>query len=195
MAKKPLVKAVFSSKKTKPRMLSYFISESDIKALKRMSIRQKLVQFVNAGYAVVGTYMIWKVFSILLNNDSPIVVVLSESMYPGFERGDILWLAKKDFNVGEMIVFQFLSKEIPCVHRCIKQFGNRYLTKGDNNLVDDVGLYPKGRSHLTQDEIRSVVIGYIPYFGQLTLWVSSVPGAKVAILAIVGLSVFLTREE
>lgn len=176
-------------------MLSYLISENDIKTLKRMSIRQKLIQFVNAGYSVVGTYMIWKMFSILLNNDSPIVVVLSESMSPGFERGDILWLAKKEFSVGEMTVFQFDNREIPCVHRCIKQFGERYLTKGDNNLVDDVGLYPKGRNYLARNEIRSVVVGYIPYFGLITLWINSIPGAKTVILLIVGLSVFITREE
>lgn len=176
-------------------MLRYFVSDNDIRALKRMSIRQKLIQFVNGGYAIVGTYMIWKLFSILLNNDSPIVVVLSESMSPGFERGDILWLAKKRFEVGEMTVFQIRNKEIPCVHRCIKQFGERYLTKGDNNLVDDVGLYPRGRPYLTSEDVKSVVVGYIPYFGQITLLINSFPEAKFIILALVGLSAFLTREE
>ncbi|AFN82543.1 S26 Type I signal peptidase [Encephalitozoon romaleae SJ-2008] len=175
-------------------MLEYIISEKDIRMLKRMSIRQKLVQFVNAAYSVMGTYMIWKMFSILLNNDSPIVVVLSESMSPGFERGDILWLANKDFSVGDMTVFKF-GKEIPCVHRCIKQFGGRYLTKGDNNLDDDVSLYPKGRNYLTRNEVKSIVVGYIPYFGWINLWINTIPGVKFAILAAVGLSVLFTREE
>lgn len=176
-------------------MLSYFISENEIRTLKRMSVRQKLIQFVNAGYSVVGSYMIYKMFSILLNNDSPIVVVLSESMSPGFERGDILWLANKEFSVGEMTVFKFNKGDIPCVHRCIKQFGERYLTKGDNNLVDDTSLYALGKPYLTRNYIKSVVIGYIPYFGQITLWTSSVPGLKNVILLFVGVSVFLTREE
>jgi signal peptidase I len=176
-------------------MLDLLISESDIRTFKRLSLRQKLIQFVNAGYAVIGTYIIWKTIALLLNNDSPIVVVLSESMAPGFRRGDILWLANKEFDVGAMTVFQMNNGEVPCVHRCIKQFGDRYLTKGDNNMLDDVGLYRRGQPYLTRGEIKSTVVGYIPFFGSITLWINAVPAAKPLILALVGISVFFTREE
>jgi signal peptidase I len=176
-------------------MLQYFVSESDIRTFKRLTLRQKLIQFVNAGYAIVGTYIIWKTIALLLNNDSPIVVVLSESMAPGFRRGDILWLANKDFSVGSMTVFQMNNGDIPCVHRCIRQFGDKYLTKGDNNRTDDVGLYRSGRSYLSPGEIKSTVVGYIPFFGNITLWINAVPAAKPLILGLVGISVFFTREE
>jgi len=176
-------------------MLECFISRKDLLQLKRMGIRQLLIQLVNAVYSISGTYMIWKLISVLLNNDSPIVVVLSESMAPGFERGDILWLAEKRFGVGDMVVFKFSNEEIPCVHRCIKQFGERYLTKGDNNISDDVSLYPRGRSYLTADEIKSVVVGYVPYFGCLNLWINHVPGIKAIVFLILSLPVLLIREE
>ncbi|KAM0671530.1 S26 type I signal peptidase [Ordospora colligata] len=176
-------------------MLECFVSQKDLQQLKRMGIRQMLIQFVNAAYSISGTYMIWKLISVLLNNDSPIVVVLSESMAPGFERGDILWLAERKFGVGDMAVFKFNNEDIPCVHRCIKQFGERYLTKGDNNMSDDVSLYPRGRNYLRPDEIKSIVVGYVPYFGWLNLWITRIPGVKALAFLILSLPVLLIREE
>jgi hypothetical protein len=43
------------------------------------------------------------------------------------------------------------------------------LTKGDNNAVDDVTLYPKGRSSVDRQEVVGLVIGYIPHLGRLIL--------------------------
>jgi len=39
------------------------------------------------------------------------------------------------------------------------------LTKGDNNEMDDVSLYPPGRNTVLRSEIRGIVHGYVPFLG------------------------------
>lgn len=51
-----------------------------------------------------------------------VVVVLSGSMEPGFQRGDILFLnmGKAPIRTGEIVVFNIDGRDIPIVHRVIK---------------------------------------------------------------------------
>ncbi|KAK1347592.1 signal peptidase [Hamiltosporidium tvaerminnensis] len=176
-------------------MLDMVLSSKDIQSLKRMTVRQILLQFTSACYSIMSTYMVWKLFSIILNNDSPIVVVLSESMSPGFERGDILFLKPFDYTTGDMCVFQFDKKEIPIVHRAIKKFNTSVLTKGDNNRYDDVSLYRPGQRYLNKEDIISCVVGYIPYFGMVTIWANTFKWLKPVLMFSIGVMVFLSREE
>lgn len=43
------------------------------------------------------------------------------------------------------------------------------LTKGDNNEIDDVALYPNRRQYVYRDEIVGVVKGHIPLVGKVNL--------------------------
>lgn len=179
-------------------MLDMFISPKTLSNMKCLTIRQFLLQIVNAGYSMISTYMLWKFIGILLDNDSPIVVVLTESMYPGFERGDILFLSPKkykDYHVNDMTVFQLRKNDIPIVHRVIKRFGDRILTKGDNNNQDDVGLYRKNQFYLSEPDVISRVVGRLPYAGMITIWINTIPSLKFIIMALMGIGVLLTREE
>jgi signal peptidase I len=110
--------------------------------------------------------MTWKLISAILNNESPIVVVLSESMSPAFERGDILFLENSfsdPYRTGDICVFTLKGKEIPIVHRVVKvHYGkkeNFILTKGDNNEVHDRGLYNRGQKWLNSNDIVGRVKG------------------------------------
>lgn len=176
-------------------MLELIVSQKTIASIKRMTYRQFLLQIINGFYSILGTYMLWKLIGILANNDSPIVVVLSESMSPGFNRGDILFLTTKEYTTGDMAVFQLSKREIPIVHRVIRKYGDRILTKGDNNLRDDTMLYRRGQYMLDPKDVVSVVFGNLPFFGMLTIWVNSYPYLKSIIILICGMSVFLEREE
>ena len=51
-----------------------------------------------------------------------VVVVLSGSMEPGFQRGDILFLnmGTAPVRTGEIVVFNIDGRDIPIVHRVIK---------------------------------------------------------------------------
>lgn len=70
----------------------------------------------------------WKGLSVAADSPSPIVVVLSGSMEPAFQRGDLLmlwnrnWLA--DTQVGEVVVYNVKDKSIPIVHRVVRKFGD-----------------------------------------------------------------------
>ena len=119
--------------------------------------------------------MIWKGLSVYWDTESPIVVVLSESMEPAFQRGDLLFLSnpKTPIQVGDITVFKLAEREIPIVHRVLalhedKKTGEQFLlTKGDNNGIDDRGLYNQGRSRrdkpimwINQKDVKGRVTGY-----------------------------------
>ncbi|KAI5172026.1 signal peptidase I [Nematocida sp. LUAm3] len=155
-------------------------------------IREGLLQLCTAIYVVASAYMLWKGIGVICNTCSPVVVVLSESMYPGFHRGDILLIAnwKKEPKSGDICVFQFKKSEIPVVHRIIDKFylsekenSLRVMTKGDNNRVNDDFLYRQvGKSYLEKGDIINYVYATIPYFGMVTIWSNAWPGLKYFII-------------
>lgn len=104
--------------------------------------------------------MIWKSLMVLTESESPVVVVLSGSMEPAFHRGDILFLhmGYSAFRAGDIVVFKVADRDIPIVHRVIKVHEKPsgvvdILTKGDNNSVDDRGLYAAGQSWINKEHI------------------------------------------
>ncbi|KAL6120367.1 Signal peptidase complex catalytic subunit SEC11 [Nucleospora cyclopteri] len=169
--------------------------KNTLKMLSTLSLRQHTKQFVSASYSILSSYITWKLLCVLLNNDSPVVCVLTKSMEPGFKRGDILFLRPKPFKCGMTAVYSIKKGEIPIVHRIIKydyETGNA-LTQGDNNRGDDVPLYRPGQKMLTPVDLETSVIGYIPYFGMPTIWISSIPGLRQGILVLSALYIYLQR--
>nr|GEW33728.1 signal peptidase complex catalytic subunit SEC11C [Tanacetum cinerariifolium] len=98
-----------------------FIGES-IDSLKSMKIRQAAEQIITLGMIVSSALIIWKFLMVVTGSESPVVVVLSESMEPAFQRGDILFLrmGEDPIRAGEIVVFNIDRREIPIVHRVIK---------------------------------------------------------------------------
>lgn len=76
------------------------------------------------------------------------------------------------------------------------------LTKGDNNQVDDRGLYATGQMWLEQRHFIGRVKAYyllltnshVPYVGMVTIIMNDYPKLKYAVLAVLGGMVLLTRE-
>ena len=117
---------------------------------------------------MTSALMIWKSLILATGSESPVVVVLSGSMEPGFYRGDILFLYQPatPAQTGDVVVFNTDGREIPIVHRVIKvheRAGNasdvNILTKGDNNWGDDRSLYPRGQLWLTREHLMGTVVG------------------------------------
>ncbi|PVU98406.1 hypothetical protein BB560_005672 [Smittium megazygosporum] len=135
--------------------------------------------------------MIWKALSLYTNCESPAVVVLSGSMEPAFYRGDVLFLTNGDspIEIGEIIVYKIKHREVPIVHRVMrthtdKETGKQYiLTKGDNNNVDDRGLYAKNQLWIEREHIFGRVYGFVPYVGLITIIMSDYPKIKYLVLA------------
>ncbi|XP_076249696.1 signal peptidase complex catalytic subunit SEC11 homolog C twr [Calliopsis andreniformis] len=170
----------------------------------RMNKRQFLYQVLSFGMIVSSALMIWKGFMVVTGSESPIVVVLSGSMEPAFHRGDLLFLTNyqdEPVRVGEIIVFKVEGRVIPIVHRVIKvhEKGDqnntvKFLTKGDNNSVDDRGLYVQGQLWLTQKDVVGKARGFLPYVGLVTIYMNEYPRFKYAVLTLLGLYVLVHRE-
>ncbi|KAG0347611.1 Signal peptidase complex catalytic subunit S11C [Podila humilis] len=169
-----------------------------------MNLRQILTNSLNVLMMLFGVFMSYKAWGLYTNCESPLVVVLSESMEPAFARGDILFLSnpRKPINVGEICVFKIPGREIPIVHRIIDRHdngeveGQLLLTKGDNNNVDDRALYQelhrnRGMMWVEPKEIVGRVQGFLPYLGMFTIFMTDYPYLKYALLGSVGLVVFL----
>lgn len=155
---------------------------------------------------VSSALMIWKGLMVVTGSESPIVVVLSGSMEPAFHRGDLLFLTNypdEPVRVGEIVVFKVEGRDIPIVHRvlklhekydrsyiyftiimlncfCCRENGTvKFLTKGDNNSVDDRGLYAPGQLWLTKKDVVGRARGFLPYVGMVTILMNEYPKFKV----------------
>ncbi|KAG2419699.1 signal sequence processing protein SEC11 [Aspergillus terreus] len=179
--------------------------------------RQTLAQVLNFALVLSSAFMMWKGLSVFTGSSSPIVVVLSGSMEPAFQRGDLLFLenGRPRAEIGEIVVYNVRGKDIPIVHRVVRTYpeiegktkqvkeisdtsstpSNMLLTKGDNNVADDTELYARGQDYLHREEdIVGSVRGYIPMVGYVTIMLSEHPWLKSVLLGIMGVMVMLQRE-
>ncbi|KAK8393391.1 hypothetical protein O3P69_013409 [Scylla paramamosain] len=168
--------------------------------LRRMNMRQLFYQLLNFAMIVSSALMIWKGLMVVTGSESPIVVVLS--MEPAFQRGDLLFLTnyeQEPIRAGEIVVFKVEGRDIPIVHRVMKvhekEDGSvKFLTKGDNNNVDDRGLYANGQAWLNRKDVVGRARGYVPFIGIVTIIMNDYPKFKYAVLAGLGLFVLVHRE-
>lgn len=181
-------------------------------------IRKQIHQCLNFTSVLAGAYMLWKLLSIATATESPIVVVLSGSMEPAFQRGDVLFLSNRDnfVSVGDIVIYEVKGKNIPIVHRVMNEHhisGSQkksevspilsrsdglqlLLTKGDNNPVNDLGLYSRNQIYLDRDaDIVGVVKGYVPFIGYVTIWITENVYLKYAMIGFMAISAFLSNEE
>ncbi|XP_006005844.1 signal peptidase complex catalytic subunit SEC11C [Latimeria chalumnae] len=171
--------------------------------IRRLNKRQLYYQFLILAMMVSSALMIWKGLIVLTESESPIVVVLSGSMEPVFHRGDLLLLTnyqEDPIRAGEIVVFKVKGRDIPIVHRVIKvhekENGDiKFLTKGDNNNVDDRNLYEEDHNWLEKKDVVGRARGLLPYIGMVTIVMEEYPKLKYGILAIMSVFVLLKRES
>lgn len=123
------------------------------------NVRQTLTQVLNFALVLSTAFMMWKGLSVYTNSPSPIVVVLSGSMEPAFQRGDLLFLWNRSprAEVGEIVVYNVRGKDIPIVHRVVRAFGDgeegeaekkKKKSKGNKKAVKeadkDMGIFGDG---------------------------------------------------
>jgi len=164
--------------------------------------RQLTFQVLNLAMIVFSALMIWKGLMFITKSESPVVVVLSGSMEPAFQRGDILFLnnAVEEVNVGDIVVFKIKDRDIPIVHRILKVHRDdatgkvELLTKGDNNRVDDRGLYAPGQLWLNREDILGKAIGVLRYVGMVTIALNDYPVLKYVLVGLMGLFVLTSKE-
>lgn len=107
------------------RSLPTPITTAIMLGLTNMQPRQLATQLLNFALVLSTAFMLWKGLSVATDSPSPIVVVLSGSMEPAFQRGDLLflWNRGQDTQVGEIVVYNVKGKDIPIVHRVVRRYG------------------------------------------------------------------------
>jgi len=117
--------------------------------------RQTMTQALNFALVLSTAFMLWKGLSIITASSSPIVVVLSGSMEPAFQRGDLLflWNRAPRAEVGEVVVYNVRGKDIPIVHRVVRAFPDLPVVEAKHNkqsrksAIETFPLMPSMPSH------------------------------------------------
>jgi signal peptidase I len=164
--------------------------------------RKAATSILNLGAVVFSALMLWKGLMLTTGSESPVVVVLSGSMEPGFHRGDILFLSLTNapFKSGDVTVFSIEGRDIPIVHRTHNVHENEktkhlsLVTKGDNNNVDDRGLYKPGQLFLNKKNLIGRAYAFIPYVGMITIWLNDFPWLKYVLIGMMAFFVMIGRE-
>ena len=68
------------------------------------------------------------------------------------------------------------------------------LSKGDNNPVDDWGLYPTNVFWLNKEHIIGKIWAYCPYVGYLTIIINDYPILKYALIGFMLMSVMISKD-
>jgi len=114
----------------------------------------------------------------------------------GFRRGDlvVIW-PRSSYQVGDHVAFTFPQENWKkvIVHRVVRlskrqrldgSWESVMLTKGDENAIDDRGLYPSPRQMLSEKEVFGRVVVHIPYIGHLRLLFDDYPITHVVLIAL-----------
>ncbi|KAK4175527.1 putative signal peptidase complex catalytic subunit SEC11C [Triangularia setosa] len=132
--------------------------------------------------AISVCFMIWKGACLLAGTPYPVMVVITNSMAPAFDPGDILFIHHRSehggaIRVGDLPVILNSERPYPFIHRVIGVFYDDneeelLLTKGDNNELNDlVGMmYSDGQEYISQRDIVGFVRGYIPFLGWVVIF-------------------------
>jgi len=142
-----------------------------------------------------ATYGSVEVLKIVLNTESPLMVVSSGSMIPTLNVGDIILVRGVDPNtitVGTIIIFHSpYDYQMPIVHRVLaisNESGTVYFeTKGDNNPGPDGWSVPA-------QNLMGIYVAKLPYVGLISLELRGPLGVTLIIL-LVGLIIAIEYSE
>eukprot|EP00331_Platyophrya_macrostoma_P012737 CAMPEP_0176410048 /NCGR_PEP_ID=MMETSP0127-20121128/2839_1 /TAXON_ID=938130 /ORGANISM="Platyophrya macrostoma, Strain WH" /LENGTH=180 /DNA_ID=CAMNT_0017789499 /DNA_START=49 /DNA_END=591 /DNA_ORIENTATION=- len=177
--------------------------DEEFRTLKSMRLRDVVVQVIALGMVVTSALVLWEFLMVFLNSESPVVVVLSGSMEPGYYRGDLLLLNlwSDPIQVGDVVVFKQPDREIPIVHRVHRVHvresdGHVFiLTKGDNNNLDDRALYPRGVEWIGEKDLMGRSKAYLPHVGYLTILMSENNWMRFVVVGALAFFVITGKED
>ena len=119
---------------------------------------------------------------------------MSESMAPSIKKGDFL-IVKSTKDVKEQDILSFKNDEnVIVTHRIvevkIKNGKKTYITKGDNNIANDI-------SPVEESSIEGIVIKIIPKLGSILLFLSTTTGLFIIslILGTYLIKIIFSKEE
>ena len=165
---------------------------------------------------LIGLLVVYSVFfgiEYYLANPSPFYVVVSESMRPTLEIGDLVigrgvgdkvlyflfipihvkGVDPKDLKIGDIIIFRSPDNpNVLIIHRIIKiknsSNGLIFITKGDNNPVDD---YTGHRWLIRESDVVAVYVAHVRHLGSIIGFFKSPYG----ILLIIGIAAIIIAYD
>jgi len=173
--------------------------------LKSLPKKKIIIAVVMISIAFFGSFFVYFILQISLNTETPVVVVVSGSMTPHINKGDLLFVqgrSPEDIRNGsaieqdgDVIVFNAWglsgwpsAPRDPIVHRVIGKWldGDTWYfqTKGDANPLQDPVPIPQNR-------VLGVVIGGIPYIGWVKIVLTD-SGLIIPLLVIVSALLIIT---
>lgn len=115
-------------------------------------------------FVALAVYYTPRILSKILNTPYPLATITSGSMWPQLKVNDLIFMkgAKgREAEVGQIIIFK--NQNGFTIHRLIRKEGNKLITKGDANNVED--------SPITEDQVIGRTVNWgqkplrIPYLG------------------------------
>ena len=106
-----------------------------VKEKKQKTVLREVLEIV---VVIVVAYIFYFSLGIALGTPNPMFSVVSESMEPTLHVGDMVVIAKSDYQVGDIVVY--MRGSIPIIHRIIEKNNEGFIIKGDNNPVSDPGV-------------------------------------------------------
>ncbi|MFZ3077526.1 MAG: signal peptidase I [Candidatus Aenigmatarchaeota archaeon] len=127
--------------------------------------------FGNIVYIVLGFIIAYSInvgLGFALGTQTPVVDVVSCSMFPFYDRGDMLLVAGDNTpQVGDVIIYDVPGYNYPIIHRVIKiNDDGTYQTQGDHNS----GQLPFEKN-IQSSQIKGKALFKMPYIG----WIKLVP--------------------
>ena len=166
-----------------------------IKRPKEINNRRKKIVFI---FLVIILYNIVLLYMSYIDKfDTPsfyiykAYLISTESMEPEIKKGDAIIIKKVDeeqLKVNDIITFK-IDEEI-ITHRIVQINDNgtekTYVTKGDNNNVEDHEI-------LTFDDIEGKQVMKIPYLGKVISGLKN--GIVIILVVLISLIIYLNRIE
>ena len=172
---------------------------------KALPKKKLIISIVMVSIAFFGSFLVYFILQISLNTETPVVVVVSGSMSPHINEGDLLFVQGRNpqdirngsaiEQDGDVIVFNAWNlvgwpsaPQDPIVHRVIGKWFDGdmwyFQTKGDANLIQDPVPIPENR-------VLGVVIGGIPFIGWVKIILTD-SGLIIPLLVIVSALLIIT---
>lgn len=158
--------------------------KSEVEEKTPISKKKIIVGVILICFAFFGSFIIYFVMQVALNTQYPMVVVVSGSMEPNINKGDLLFLQGKNVEdiksgtiedqTGDVIVYDARglwagAPSEPIVHRVVNKYEVNdtwyFETKGDANLYKD-------RAPVPGDHVLGVVVGRIPFIGWIKIFLT-----------------------
>jgi signal peptidase I len=97
------------------------------------------------------------------------------------------------FNTEDLVINHTAAFYNDCPSTKLNQI--EVLTKGDNNRVDDRGLYAPGQLWLQREDILGRAKGTLRYLGMVTIILNDYPVLKYVLIGVMGLFVLTNKES